>query len=347
MVLLLSLFSGHSGCPQNQIDSACLNNCNNATACVDTMAFLVGGKNSLEWRRDAEIINSIGEQFKIADFPSSIDVPYGFWAGAQIGLVVCGGKNWDVDIVDNKCWRYKACTDQWEHVTDMPFATSGGSGIPVKNKNGDWSLWIVGGGNGQEATKHTQILTPNTDQNGKVSWDWSVGPSLKVARFAGCGVLHTQANKIFIIGGRDNDNMHRTMEIIDVVANTTQMVEGWETPQTRWGTLCQYFVNDNGSAKIALMGGMDNFFIPHKNVHFIDENGLVEVGEDLPWAMSGHIGVPINGQPTVFGGYSLLGMRTSIASLRQGSWETWSAEMSSSRVSGLAVQVPQDMLQQC
>ena len=36
-------------------------------------------------------------------------------------------------------------------------------------RNGEWSLWIVGGGDGIDAIKHTQILTPHAHQNGQVS----------------------------------------------------------------------------------------------------------------------------------------------------------------------------------
>jgi len=349
IAILLSLFSGLEGCNENQIESACRGDDACESPCVNPMAFLVGGRNGEGWRSDAEMINFGGQQqIQIADYPYKIDVPYGFWAGPDFGLVVCGGKNWNSELVDNKCWRFKPCSDTWEHVTDMPYNSSGGSGIPIQNSDGGMSLWIIGGGNGDGAITHTQILTPSLDENGQEVWNWRLGPSLTTGRYGGCGVLHKQAGQIYIIGGRDNDVIHHSMEIINPFEATSEVMEGWEMPITRWGTSCEYLVDAQGEGKIAIMGGMDQFFIPHKNLHLINQFGEVEEGADLPWAMSGQIGVPLNGQPTVIGGYStLFSLKTKIASFNEGAWVTWDTELTSARVSGLAVQVPEDIFDQC
>ena len=61
--------------------------------------------------------------------------------------MVCGGKNWDLDLSDNRCWTYDPCLATWSHVLDLPFGLHGGvSGYGVVD--GKEEFWIVGGGNG-------------------------------------------------------------------------------------------------------------------------------------------------------------------------------------------------------
>ena len=81
-------------------------------SCVEPWVVLLGGRNLDGWRSDGEIWASGGKiDVDIPDFPYAIDAPFGWWTSK--GLLVCGGKNWDDDVTDNRCWRYDHCQHRW------------------------------------------------------------------------------------------------------------------------------------------------------------------------------------------------------------------------------------------
>ena len=109
--------------------------------CVEPHAFLVGGRNLLHWRKDAELWDGTGVINKeIAEFPFALgwfvllqikfkhqnknivlDHPYIWWSRAAKRVLVCGGKNWDLeDVSDDRCFVYDQCSNQWHHVMDLP-----------------------------------------------------------------------------------------------------------------------------------------------------------------------------------------------------------------------------------
>merc|ERR1712107_390295 len=55
------------------------------------------------------------------------------------GLVVCGGKNWDDDVVESRCWGYSPCQlvdgepsatwGAWQPRPSLPFPLSGGGSV--------------------------------------------------------------------------------------------------------------------------------------------------------------------------------------------------------------------------
>lgn len=343
----IAIASGSDNCNYHQTTSACVENCGNVSRCVDSMALLVGGSNLAGWRKEAEIISGDNFHIQIADFPYIIDAPYGFWGGPKLGVVVCGGKNWEDDVVETRCWNYDQCADQWNMIfPDMPVASSGGVGVPVQDKSGDWSLWIIGGGNGVNAIGDIQILSAEVTVQGK-ELVWRAGEGLVSARYGHCAVYHHSTNRIVIIGGRNNDEVHRSMEVLDPVNGTVEVVPDWTTPTSRWGHNCQYYEDIEGQPKIALMGGMDSYFIPHSDAFSINLGNEAEKLPELPWSSAGCVGVALNGNPTIIGGFSLLGFKHGITSWEQDNWITWDTEITSSRVSGLAIAVPRDLLDYC
>ncbi|XP_023331741.1 uncharacterized protein LOC111703888 isoform X1 [Eurytemora carolleeae] len=210
------------------------------------MALLVGGSNLAGWRNDAELINDKNFTKKIADFPYTIDAPYGFWSGPTGGVVVCGGKNWDEDITETRCWRYLHCTDTWTQLyTDLPVPSSGGVGVPVQYSSGEWGLWILGGGNGVDAIDNVQILS--TEGENLV---WSEGPRLIHSRYGHCAFLNPVTQQIHVFGGRDNQNILKSMEILNIEAATSQVVEDWNFAENRWGALCQTYQDSQGQMKV-------------------------------------------------------------------------------------------------
>ena len=92
---------------------------------------------------------------------------------------------------------------------------------------------------------------------------------------------------------------------------------------------------------------MDDLFLPHANTDVLDLATMSwREGARLPWLQSGGLGAVVGGEPTVFGGFGV-GYKRGVASLRVGGWERWSHSLDSSRVSGLAVSVPEDMFDYC
>lgn len=352
---LLTIEGTGGACPFSQVETGCVGSCDDRPACVPALALLVGGSNLAGWRSDAEIIGPNYHK-EIADFPYTIDAPYGLWGGGKLGAVVCGGKNWDDDVIESRCWRYDPCSNAWEQsVPDMPIGTSGGAGIevPAISVGEEHHLWVVGGGNGS-ALNYIQVLTgsvtPGTEE---VSWEWRLAPSLIQPRYGHCGVWHSQTGRIVIAGGHDDAGVMRSIERINPEDETVELMEDEETPRPRWGGTCQTVQDDpaNENSPILLMGGMDEFFLPHPDLDIYRPGLGSEVGPELPWGAAGALGVPLEGANTLFGGFSLAGFQRGIASinLAEGDkeWTVWSTRLSGSRVSGLALAVPEDLFDYC
>lgn len=339
LVFLIVKINSEGNCGVLQIQSA------NGTSCVDQIPLLVGGSNLAGWRKDGEIL--LGDEFvAIGDFPYLIDAPYGFYAGPEIGVVICGGKNWDDDVVENRCWQYNQCSQQWVHVTDMPFSASGGVGVPIQDQSGNWNLWLIGGGDGEHALPYIWELRPRKLETGDIEWDWVHHQDLFTGRYGHCAVYHQQLKKIVVMAGRNNDEVLSSVEMIDPVTETIEEA-AWNLSLSRWGLTCQYVTDSTNEGQIAVMGGMDSYFIPHSDFSLIKIGQVTTNSQSLPWSASGHIGVPVAGFPTFAGGFSLLGFQRRIASFQDGSWKILDTQLSSSRVSGLAISVPQDFLQYC
>ena len=102
-------------CPYGLIQSAW------DESCVETSVVLLGGRNLNGWRADGEIwVNDMKMDVKLPDFPYAIDAPFGWWSSR--GLLVCGGRNWDVDVPESRCWRYDQCSGSWQEETGEIFS---------------------------------------------------------------------------------------------------------------------------------------------------------------------------------------------------------------------------------
>ena len=97
-----------------------------------------------------------------------------------------------------------------------------------------------------------------------------------------------------------------------------------------------------------LTGGMDQLFLPHANTDILDTktNQWTE-GPSIPRPLAGGEGAILGRAPTIFGGFSGLGLTKEIVSFNSNHWETWKEKLESSRISGLAVSVPEDLFDQC
>ena len=130
----------------------------------DELVVLIGGRNLNGWRRDAEVWGREGKvDVDVPDFPYTIDAPYGWWTSD--GLLVCGGRNWDIDAPEQRCWRLDICDKKWTELVgnnfmapvlnfssslaglEMPVGLLGGVSINVGTENVE-QLWVIGGGNG-------------------------------------------------------------------------------------------------------------------------------------------------------------------------------------------------------
>jgi len=297
---------------------------------------LLGGHDLQEWRSDGEIWGPQGKvDVQVPDFPYKIDAPFGWWSSD--GVVVCGGKNWDDDVIDARCWRYDHCKGEWtrEQDLDMPYGLSGGASVRLVNSDKE-ELWAVGGGNGS-AIPVTQVMSLEDG-----IWSWRNGPQLNIGRYGHCAAL-IKESQIFIIGGHEGENIVESIEMFDIATETITLLSDISTPSKRWGTMCLTSPEDD----ILLMGGMDAFFIPHANMDAFHTSSFTwSAGPKLPWAQSGGLGSILGGSPTLFGGYGM-GFRKVVASFKDGSWETWSDSLNKARVSGLAVSVPLDLFDYC
>ena len=196
-------------------------------------------------------------------------------------------------------------------------------------------LWIVGGGNGT-AFRNIFVLRYS---NGSFALDDELEVSF--ARFGHCGA--TIDNKIVIVGGQ-NDGIVEMVEVIDMDMRTVEWSEEWSPPHRRWGSLCLPY-NDQ---MMMMMGGMDDFFLPHNTVDILDLTSMTwSPGPRLPWSQSGGSGSVTSGGPTLFSGYSLQGYQRHVTSLSSGGWVTWDQRLDSARVSGAAVTVPSDIMDVC
>ena len=48
------------------------------------------------------------------------DSPYIWWSRASKSVIVCGGKNWDEDVSDSRCFSYDHCNNSWKQILDLP-----------------------------------------------------------------------------------------------------------------------------------------------------------------------------------------------------------------------------------
>ena len=88
--------------------------------CVETSVILLGGRNINGWRKDGEIWTTAGRlDAHFPDCPYPIDAPFGWWS--SVGLLVCGGRNWDVDMPESRCWRFDQCEKSWIEETGNIF----------------------------------------------------------------------------------------------------------------------------------------------------------------------------------------------------------------------------------
>ena len=118
LIVLAVLFLASSitcQCPSGQVQSACFStynqqqNQNCSSQCVDSIALLVGGSDLAGWRSDMEFYGWEG-YVSLADFPYKIDAPVGWWAKGRV--IVCGGRNWDVDQPESRCWQFSHCQNR-------------------------------------------------------------------------------------------------------------------------------------------------------------------------------------------------------------------------------------------
>ena len=117
LIVLAVLFLASSitcQCPSGQVQSACFStynqqNQNCSSQCVDSMALLVEGSDLAGWRSDMEFYGWEG-YVSLADFPYKIDAPVGGWAKGRV--MVCGGRNWDVDEPESRCWQFSHCQNR-------------------------------------------------------------------------------------------------------------------------------------------------------------------------------------------------------------------------------------------
>eukprot|EP00091_Calanus_sinicus_P000707 TRINITY_DN10640_c0_g1_i1.p1 TRINITY_DN10640_c0_g1~~TRINITY_DN10640_c0_g1_i1.p1 ORF type:complete len:184 (-),score=42.90 TRINITY_DN10640_c0_g1_i1:354-905(-) len=161
-------------------------------------------------------------------FPYLIDAPFGWWSSR--GLLVCGGRNWDVDVPESRCWRYDQCLASWIEEVDieMPIGMLGGASIKVGSGETE-KLWAVGGGNGS-ALPYTFVLS---DNNGEYKWQY--GPQLNEARFSHCGsLIEGDLSQVFIIGGFDGNVILESVEVLDLETETVSLLKDVTTPHKRW-----------------------------------------------------------------------------------------------------------------
>jgi len=286
-------------------------------------------------------VNDRKMDVKFPDFPYPIDAPFGWWSSR--GLLVCGGRNWDVDIPESRCWRYAQCSGTWIEDIDieMPLGMLGGASIKVGSGETE-KLWAVGGGNGS-ALPYTFVLS---EINGEYKWRY--GPQLHEARYSHCGSLIEDTSQVFIIGGHAMDGIVESVEVLDLETETVSLVKDVTTPHKRWGGKCFTQPGEDGIENILMTGGMDQFFVPHANMDMFNPYTLEwREGPKLPAAHSGAEGAVIKGGPTLFGGFNGLSFTKHVSTFKDGIWETWAENMDSSRISGLAVSVPEDLFAQC
>ena len=87
-----------------------------------------------------------------------------------------------------------------------------------------------------------------------------------IARYAHCSLLVNNSSEIVVIGGHSPDGIVGVVEVLDVTSGQVTTLAP-EMPHLRWGSVCLPL--DNGE-RIAVTGGMDSWFLPHKSVDVLD-----------------------------------------------------------------------------
>ena len=87
-----------------------------------------------------------------------------------------------------------------------------------------------------------------------------------ISRYAHCSLLVKNSSEIVVIGGHSPDGIVGVVEVLDVTSGQVTTL-AQEMPHLRWGSVCLPL--DNGE-KIAVTGGMDNWFLPHKSVDVLN-----------------------------------------------------------------------------
>ena len=156
-----------------------------------------------------------------------------------------------------------------------------------------------------------------------------------------------KGSQVFIIGGFAADGIVESVEVLDLKTETISLVDGVTTPHKRWGGKCFTQPDIDGGSIILMTGGMDQFFFPHANTDILDPVTMEWTkGPTMPRAHSGAEGAFISGGPTLFGGFNGLGFTREIYTFYNGIWNVWPDTMESSRISGLAVNVPKNLFDQ-
>ena len=135
-----------------------------------------------------------------------------------------------------------------------------------------------------------------------------------------------------------------SVEVLDLLSGSISLVNGVTTPHKRWGGTCFTMPGPH----IMITGGMDQLFLPHANTDLL--NTVTQEwteGPSFPHPIAGGEGAILGGSPTIFGGFSGLGLSKEVASFDENIWDTRTEKLDSSRISGLAVSVPDDIFAQC
>ena len=88
-----------------------------------------------------------------------------------------------------------------------------------------------------------------------------------ISRYAHCSLLVKNSSEIVVIGGHSPDGIVGVVEVLDVASGQVSTLAP-EMPHLRWGSVCLP-LDDNGE-RIAVTGGMDNWFLPHKSVDVLN-----------------------------------------------------------------------------
>ena len=160
------------------------------------------------------------------------------------------------------CLNYRKLTlllgFRWEEVPGMLEKRIGAVAVIVGEE-----VWVIGGGDGNGSAS-TEIL--ELVANDPINWKWKSGPQLLNARYAHCSLLVNNRSEIVVIGGHSPDGIVGVVEVLDVTSGQVTTLAP-EMPHLRWGSVCLPL--DNGE-RIAVTGGMDNWFLPHKSVDVLD-----------------------------------------------------------------------------
>ena len=153
---------------------------------------------------------------------------------------------------------------------------------------------------------------------------------------------------MFIMGGNADDGIVESVELFDLKTGTITLLEGITTPKKRWGGTCFSFSGQDGREQILMTGGMDQLFLPHANTDIFDPLSFEwGQGPSLPHAQAGAEGAILDGAPVLFGGFYGVAFRKDILTFDGERWVAMSHKLESSRISGLAVSIPEDIYKFC